>query len=276
MNIILSDFFENLQLYKQIIYNYQNRREIFYDYINQISFKGSFPYSIWDYENFNFNCTSNETIRREINYMQDNNVCLFLNCRNTKLENNHFHDNYSNMILEYAKEISCFTIVNSDNLAQYIKNNYPQISIIADKNMEILINKELYSYKIIDKNAVKEITDNKNKYILYLNKYCPDKCSCIEEKSKDKLNYCKIKSFECRNYIKLFKDSMQSNNFIDNEDIEKYIDSGFSHFIISTNKEDKYENLECILYFLIKPAYIDKFRLNLLKEVPAILCNKNI
>ena len=103
------------------------------------------------------------------------------------------------------------------------------------------------------------------KYIIYLNSYGPDKKEIADKKSKDILEFNSINYDSYPLEIATFEESKKLADFVSVEIMEKLAFGGIKNFIIKNNKNSYYEILESFIYYLIKPEYQDKIRLELIK-----------
>ena len=194
--------------------------------IEKIGLIGNFPYCIWAKHNKTVEIYSYEKIENELKYITDNNLMLFFEFDNTRLEEKHFYDTYMNMILKMAQNVDVYALVYNEKLAEFIKNKYEYIKTVNIKDLA--------------KNSI--YTTDMEQDIETLNKM-----------SDDVLNF------------EFPMNKQETYTSLSLEDIEKYAQEGIKNFIIKVNTADKYEIVNNYINYLIKPEYKDEVRLKLLK-----------
>lgn len=261
INIIIDSLSNNRDIIQFLISRKKEEPEIFNDNILSISVMGTFPYCIWSSLSEQKTYTAREDIENDCKLFADNKISVFYDFQNTKLNQNHFYDKYSNLILSLSRENSVYAIVADNELANYLKQNYPEIKLVTSA---IKDSGDNYDYSVVYLPDIKPT--NIEKQIVYLNSYC-DKCyQCIDIESENKLNFEKIISVDCPNIKKTFEETKNNKFFVSNSKIEELLQKGIKNFIIS-GTQDKYEMIESCLYYLIKPEYQNEVRLKAIKQI---------
>ena len=254
INIILPTQQQLLNISKTFMIFWKISPEYFYDFISKISFKGSFPYCIWSCEEQDKIFRTKEEIISFLLFAKENNNAIYFDFSNTKLENLHFYDRYTNYFLSLTKDMETYAIVANLELGKYIKEHFPHIKLV-DKN-------SIFDIQIADK---KSTIQNYEKTIMYLNSYCNNCEVCINEKSIKKLNFEQINIIKCQNITDSFENSKTNEFFISLENLKEYVRKGIRNFIIKEQTFDKYEYIESCLYYLVKPEFHNIVRLKMLK-----------
>ena len=226
INLIFSKETISYNIIKRILNLKEQMPEILNENIETIGFIGNFPYCIWAKYNPAIEIYSYEKIENELKFIADNNLMLFFEFDNTKLEEKHFHDTYMNMILKMAQNADIYALVYNEKLAEFIKNKYEYIKTVNIKDLA-----ENFIY-----------TTDVEKDIETLNKM-----------SENVLNF------------EFPMNKQETYTSLTLEDIEKYKQEGIKNFIIKINDTDKYDMVNSYINYLIKPEYKDEVRLKLLK-----------
>ncbi len=225
-NLIFSLEETSSNIIKRILDLKEKTPDILNQNIEKIGFAGNFPYCIWAKHNKTVEIYSYEKIENELKYITDNNLMLFFEFDNTRLEEKHFYDTYMNMILKMAQNADIYALVYNEKLAEFIKNKYEYIKTV---NIKDLAKNSIYTTDI-------------EKDIETLNKM-----------SEDVLNF------------EFPMNKQETYTSLSIEDIEKYTKEGIKNFIIKINDTDKYDMVNSYINYLIKPEYKDEVRLKLLK-----------
>ncbi len=225
-NLIFSLEETSSNIIKKILNLREQMPEILNENIEKIGFVGNFPYCIWAKHNQTVEIYSYEKIENELKFIADNNLMLFFEFDNTRLEEKHFNDTYMNMILKMAQDVDIYALVYNEKLSEFIKNKYEYIKTV---NIRDLAQNSIYTTDI-------------EKDIETLNKM-----------SEDVLNF------------EFPVNKQETYTSLSLEDIEKYAQEGIKNFIIKINDTDKYDMINKYINYLIKPDYRDEVRLKLLK-----------
>ncbi len=268
-NIIIPAISELMLLCSKIIEFKKDRPEIYRTKLNSIQVYGRFPYSIWSQEPSERKYTYMEDIEQNLKFLKDNNTDIYYEFSNTQLTKESVYDSFCNMELSLSENLTVFAIVYSQYLVKYVKTNYPNVKLIRPQLYDKTIPDEYYDLYIINyEHYTKEkdrILMHPEKYIIYLNSYGPDKKEIADKKSKDILEFNSINYDSYPLEIATFEESKKLADFVAVEIMEKLAFGGIKNFIIKNNRNSYYEILESFIYYLIKPEYQDKIRLELIK-----------
>ena len=268
-NVIMDNTRCDFDMMWQILEVRQEMPHAFFDEIQKLSVYFMFPYSIWSKSKTNRNFLPYENIVSDTNRLEDNGCGLFFEFENVDITPDLFHDRYSNMVLDIAKYKDTYAVVYNSELANYIKENYPDIKLVQSEIKRNIYIDKPYDMGVVDyityKNN-KNILQNKSSYILTLNSFCKNSYRCINILSRNKLDYGIDKPVNCSDKVNSFKEMQKNDLFISKEEIEKINNDGIQNFIIKTNSDDRFEILETYLYYLVKPEFIDLIRLKIIKN----------
>lgn len=268
-NIFISNFTNYLSTIKIILQIKNDYPQYFKEEISQIGLLGSFPYSIWSCAQMGNGFTNNISLENDLRYILDNNLKLIFDFSNTNLKQENFYDSFSNFVLNMTNELKIdysICITNKD-LAKFIKEKYNNINFINANYNKQLFDDEFFTSNIIDweffNNNKEEIEKNSEKYILKLNSFCENCYSCKEKISKAILNF-EIYNNTCEKISKSFESSKENKFFVSQAEIEK---NSITNFIINLNSTEVFENIEVLLYYLVKEENQAEVKLMLLKQI---------
>jgi hypothetical protein len=147
--------------------------EFFYPNIEIEAVYGVFPFSIFDGgrifgESRNKHCTIEDIIKITDDYNKYN-VSTRLVYTSSQLEPKHFTDHFGNIALEISNQNPINqVVVNNDEFANYIKTNYPNLSLISSTTK--CLNKEQFLEELKKDNYHEICLDyNLNSNINFLN-----------------------------------------------------------------------------------------------------------
>jgi collagenase-like PrtC family protease len=285
LNFYLPDFFYLFKLNFNTIQYIKKNPAFFYDNINIKAVYGAFPPSIWNGgRTMSFDFVERDVIKATINNFNDMGVALRFTFTNTLLTEEHMYDSYCNECMKSGNNGLNEVLVNSSILEKYIRENYPKYKIISSTTKGIKtidgLNSELEKYPIVvadytlnNKEDLFNIPDRGRCEIL-LNTYCADDCRHRQEHyrflAKVQLQQ-EVEPFQCPHG----RDQVLTNNiydimkinksFVTVEDLYgKYVPAGFREFKIEGRKLNQYEVIEYYIYYLVKPEYRDKVRVDLM------------
>lgn len=264
-----------------IIKTLQEHPEYFYDNISIGAVYGTFNGAIWNGGRVFSGMNELEEIESIIKEYNSLNIPLRFTFTNCLIEKQHLLDNYCNLIMSKANNGMNEVIVNSPLLEDYLRKNYPNFKYILSTTSCLrdikIINEQTKYYDMIvldyndnhNKTFLESIQD-KNKIELLVNAYCNPNCKRRKEHykilSEAQLTFSQEKgkfSCECMNYN--FYDTILLKNFITQEELyNNFFEWGFSNFKIEGRTVHLANLIESYIYYLIKPQYKDKMRLQLL------------
>jgi len=259
--------------------------QLFYDDITVKAVYGAFPPSIWNGGRvMSFDFVERDVIKATLKNFNDMGVALRFTFTNTLLKEEHVHDAYCNMCMELGNNGFNEVLANSPILERYIIKTYPKYRIISSTTKGIksidALNMELERYPIVvadytlnNKEELFQIP-NRDRCEILLNTYCADNCQYRQEHyrflAKLQLQQ-ELEPFRCphgRDHVLAnnMYDLMKINkSFVTVEDLYgKYVPAGFREFKIEGRKLNQYEVIEYYIYYLVKPEYRDKVRVDLI------------
>ena len=283
IKIYLPGLWTKGNLNRAIIFEFQNKREYFYDDITIGGVYGSFPNCIWNGGRVITGGCDNNDMHNVVEYYKKNNIPMRFTFTNCLLEEKHLQDTYSNLIMDIANNGNNEVLVNSTLLEEYIRKNWPNYKIISSTTKCLVdiekfneeLSKDYYMVvldyrKNFDNDFITNIDENnKNKVEILLNAYCAPNCgkrsAHYEYLSKCQLMY--IGNTECFcNDLKLdFLDCLENENTLNINDMFDFHNHGFNNFKIEGRTNNIYDVLESYVYYMVKPYYKDRVRLDLLK-----------
>ena len=284
LNFYLPDFFYFFKLNFSTIQYIKNNPQYFYDDIHIKAIYGAFPPSIWNGgRTMSFDFVERETIAATIKNFNNLGVALRFTFTNTLLTEEHVHDSYCNECLKLADNGMNEVLVNSPILEAYIREKYPKYRIISSTTKGIKsidgLNKELEKYPIVvadyTLNNKEELftIPNRDRCEILLNTNCADNCQYRQKHYRflAKLQLQEeIEPFQCpyeRDHVlalNMYKMMNVNKSFVKVEDLYgKYVPAGFKEFKIEGRKLNPYEVLEYYVYYLVKPEYKDRVRVDL-------------
>ncbi len=266
----------------------------FRDGVKIASVFGAFPGSLWNggrnvYGPFNADMT-----RKVMEEYNKRGVPLRFTFTNPVLEEKHLSNKECNEILKMADNGLNEVIVMSPMLEQYIRENYPRYKITSSTCKQIRdmndLNAELdkpYSLVVIDYNwnnkfdMLEQIKDKARCEILVnacCQPNCPRRGQHYTEIGKYQIDLCNAakSTIQIKNIVHdpfpcefMGYDIYMSSKFsthISPESIEKdYLPMGFNQFKLEGRTIGDIEMVEMYVYYLAKPEYRDKVRLDILR-----------
>lgn len=288
MKFYLPDFCQRLNLNLYIIDLLQKYPEYFYDGIEIGAVYGAFPPAIWNGGRLIIGGALKQDIEETISELNKRGVSIRYTYTNSLIEERHLQDTYCNLTMEIANNGMNEVIVNSPILEAYLRDKYPNFKYIlsttrCERDID-KINEATKNYDLV----VTDYRDNQNltflqsihdksKIELLVNAYCDPKCPMrmrhYEAISRHQINYEAIEPeqdkffLDCPTYNRDFYDIFQFPSVLTTKDIYgKYSRMGFSNFKIEGRTMPVPQIIESYLYYLIKPEYKDKVRLEILKN----------
>ena len=285
LNFYLPDFFYLFRLNFYTIHYMKNNPKYFYDNIIVKAVYGAFPPSIWNGgRTMSFDFVERSSIAATIKNFNDIGVALRYTFTNAWLKEEDVYDSYCNECMKLADNGMNEVLVNSPVLENYIREKYPRYKIISSTTKGIKsidgLNRELEKYPIVvadyTLNNKKELFEipNRDRCEILLNTNCADNC---QHRQKHYNFLAKLQKqeetepFRCpyeRDHVLTLNmyDMMQVNkSFVTVEDLYgKYVPAGFKEFKIEGRKLNQYEVIEYYIYYLVKPEYKDKVRVDLM------------
>ena len=286
MNFYLPDFFYKFKLNSEITDLMQKNPEYFYDGVKIGAIYGTFPGAIWNGGRKYLGITDFDNIESTISSFNDRDIPLRFTFTNCLIEEKHLQDTYCNLIMDIGRNGKNCVIVNSELLANYLKEKYPNYQYIlsttrCERNIES-INQYCRDYDMVvtdyrdnpNLDFLSQIED-KSKIEILVNAYCSPNCQRRKEHYKslsfDQLNFRKNSAsdqlFNCSTQFRSFYEALEFDTVLKKEELyTTYSDLGFENFKIEGRTSNLFDVLESYIYYLVKPEYKDKVRLYLLKH----------
>lgn len=209
---------------------------------------------------------------------------------NSLLNEYDLHDRYCNLIMDLFQDLSPEVVVNSPLLEEYLRNNYPTASFISSttkrlRDSETQLKEFTHDYKYVcldyDYNYNFDFLDSiqekeRNRVEILINSTCPKGCNARvlhqEFSNKRQLEYdsddnCESEEFfkNCPKIRRCMGHSSSGNgnsdslyggtNYILPQDLDKYLDKGYSHFKIQGRELITSQLFAEFLPYLIRPEY---------------------
>ncbi|MCR4809846.1 MAG: hypothetical protein K5896_08290 [Prevotella sp.] len=227
--------------------------------------------------------------KKQLQNIHDTYVKLGVNVRfiftNSLLNEHDLYDRYCNLIMNIFQDMSPEVVVYSPLLEVYLRNKYPTASFISSttkrlRSSEAQLEEFRHNYKYIcldyDYNYNYDFLNciqekERDRVEILINSTCPKGCNARvfhqEFSNKRQLEYdsdddCESESFfnNCpkikRGTITDDKKNLYSGtNYILPQDLDKYLDMGFSHFKIQGRELTPSQILAELFPYLIRPEY---------------------
>ncbi len=210
---------------------------------------------------------------------------------NPLLNEHDLYDRYCNLVMNIFQDLAPEVVVNSPLLEQYLRNNYPTASFISSTTKRLRSSEEQlkefsHDYKYIcldyDYNYDFEFLDSipdkdRSRVEILINSICPKGCNVrvlhqkfcaerqLEYESDDECDDsepffrgCPLKKrrietpFSKQGYA---LDFLNGTNYILPQDLDKYLDKGFSHFKIQGRELNRSQMFAEFFPYLIKPEF---------------------
>lgn len=290
---IIPGMYEHYSLNKNLLFLLKNEKHLFYDDIKIKSVYGNFQHTIFEggrvFHNYNF--SSYEKIEEIINFYNLNfNIPVRYVFTNGLLEEKHYTDRYTNILLELANNNKINEVVlRDDNLKKYIKDNFPNISFISSTtkclNNTNLLKKELQNkdYKMVclDYNLNHNFTflnslnkKEKEKCEFLVNAICPPGCpnrkKHYQANSIYNLHYGNCYSLTKCGIINSLPSNTVSNfsNTITPEELRKYYKKNkFKYFKLEGRTSSNLEQACVYAQYMALPEHKYEVILKLMKNL---------
>ena len=279
LNILLADYMKKFPQY-------------FYDDVTIGSVYGTFPTSLWNGGRYFEGDIDPRVISEILRQFNSRGIPCRFTFTNPLLTEEHLSDKFCNNVMKAADNGLNEVIVMSPLLEEYIRKNYPSFKITSSTCKQIEDPEELaeelekdYSLVVLDYNLNNrfELLENlkpKEKVELLINACCNPNCKRRKEHyasiGKEQIRYWetkkknpnaefKFKDFPCEQVRLHLYDTIKYSTHISPELIyEKYVPMGFENFKIEGRSVPDINVLENYVYYMARPEYKDRVRLELL------------
>lgn len=240
---------------------------------------GTFPGAIWNGGRAVFGITGKNDMESILKTYNSRGIPVRFTWTNSLLEEKHLQDTYCNLIMRLADNGLNQVLVNSPELEEYIRREYPRFPVISSTTKRITgvdgVLRELekdYFLVVLDydlnhdEEALRSIEPYAGRVELLVNEVCypgcPKRAEHYRQQSLMQLEYDINTAFPCPNNTqeRSFSECMKRPAFISNEEIGNYIDRGFVNFKIAGRGMPLNYVEESYLYFLVKEEHREFIR----------------
>lgn len=266
--------------------------ELFYDNVKIGSVYGAFPNMLWNGGRYLQGTVDPRVLREIVNQFNSRGIPLRFTLTNPVLKAEHLDDPLCNSILKAANNGMNEAIVFSPMLEDYLRIHYPEMPLTSSTCKQIENEEELkaemdkdYSLVVLDYNFnnnfdILERLPKKEKAELLINPCCNPHCTRRGEhyrsigrshieyteriKRHDAKNY-RPEPFTCECMQRHLYQTTDSPLHISPQAIyEKYVPMGYRNFKIEGRSIPDVNVLENYVYYMVKPEFKDKARLEML------------
>lgn len=209
---------------------------------------------------------------------------------NPFLNEHDLYDRYCNLVMSIFQDMSPEIVVNSPLLEEYLRNNYPAASFVSSttkrlRSSEAQLNEFSHDYKYVcldyDYNYNFEFLDSipqreRDRVEILINSTCPRGCNARvlhqEFSAKRQLEFnsdddCESERFygECPKIKRIMQassllDDTTKNiyigtNYIFPQDLDNYLDKGYSHFKIQGRELKTSQLFAEFLPYIVRPDF---------------------
>ena len=273
LNFALPDFTANLQMNMSLIESWRSNPAMFRDGVRIDSVYGSFP-----------QCKANggrhvlglrytaEHMDATFSALNDAGVKARLTFTNLFVDSAMLReDAYVQRILDVASRHNVEIIVYSDEVADYLRNNYP-FKLVLSTTREItdidVLNDALerFDYVVLNYNLNKDYDfisriDHPERIEMMVNEVCAPNCPVrqkhYEHESRDQLRgestlFCE----ECRRPKAEFYELFDGPIVLSNEEVDRLrTEYGVRNFKIVGRKRNREKMVDALMYYLVKPEF---------------------
>ena len=270
----------NFRLINQILLNLmKDYPSKFKDGYKIGSVYGTFPGAIWNGGRAVFGAAYKGDIEKIIKMYNSRGVPVRFTWTNSLLEEKHNQDTFCNMIMKLADNGKNQVLVNRPSLEEYIRREYPGYAVISSTTKRIVnleeVKEELSKdYHLVgldydlnhEEEVLKELEPFAGKIELLVNEICSPGCKRRAEhykaESLSQLEFDKDTYFQCphQNAKRGFSECMKRPAFINNEEIDSYIERGYVNFKIAGRGLSQDFLIDSYLYFLVKEEHREFIR----------------
>lgn len=289
INFYVPNFWQLYNLNTTLVEYMRGHPEKFYDDINIASIYGNFPSCIWNGGRTMVGPRAEpENVKATIEGLNELGIAARFTFTNCLLEEKHLSDEYCNMIMQAASNGMNEVVINSPILEKYLREEYPNFKYISSttkclsNEQDIFDEAEKYYLTVLDyrKNIdipfLQKIRDSgkSDKYELLINAYCSPNCN------KRDIHYIYLSRLQlqefkgvphfCDNTLDTFYQVLEAYpTVLKVPDLYEIYNKefGFRHFKIEGRTANFFDVLESYIYYMVKPEWKDKVRLDLCKEV---------
>lgn len=232
---------------------------------------GTIPGAVWNGGRAVFGILDRERIAGILKGYNDRGIPVRFTWTNTLLEKRHLYDTYCNLIMELGNNGINQALVNSLELEQYIRREFPAYALVSSTTKRMTdreaLKRELEKdYKLVvldydlnrDEKALAMAQSCADKVEILVDEICypncPKRSEHYRDESRMQLAYTMKTDFKCTNKSTkpAFTECRKRPAFISNEEIQGYIDRGFVNFKLVGRGLPLTFVRDSYLYFLVK------------------------
>ena len=232
---------------------------------------GTFPGAIWNGGRAVFGITCKKDMQRIVDTFNRFGVPVRFTWTNPLLGEKHVYDTYCNLIMSVADNGKNEVLVNSPVLEQYLRENYPDFGFISSTTKRLTRLEEIQAeldknYKLVvldydlnhDEKVLSALESVADRIEILVDEICFPGCQKrkrhYEDEALMQLTYEKGTVFPCPNRTTRpsFAECKKRPSFISNEEIDGYIERGYTNFKIVGRGLPQDMVLESYLYYLVK------------------------
>lgn len=263
------------RLFNQVVINLmKDYPEKFRDGYRIGSVYGTFPGAIWNGGRAVFGITGKTDIEAILKIYNSRGIPVRFTWTNSLLEEKHLQDTYCNLIMRLADNGLNQVLVNTPELEEYIRREYPGFKLISSTTKRLTdlggLKKEFEKdyYLVVldydlnhDEEALAVVQPYADRVEILVNEVCYPGCvkraEHYRQQSRMQLEFDVNTAFPCpnRDSQRTFEDCKKRPAFISNEEIGSYIDRGFVNFKIAGRGMPVDYVKESCLYFLVKDEH---------------------
>ena len=302
----LPDFARLFRFNANFINMMEKSPELFREGVEIASVYGVFPPSIWNGGRVMNGMCQKDFIKGVSSYFNNKGIPLRFTFTNPMLEKKHLSDEFCNMVMHICDNGMNECIVVSPILEEYIRKNYPNYKLTSstckrltdpealkaemEKDYHIVV----LDYDFNNKFDILEKIPHKEKCEILVNACCNPGCphrtlhyqtigyeqiayaNHVKKYPNLPFNSDKFAhdhpegeaAFACKCDHRSLFDIKELSTHITPDDIwNKYVPMGFNQFKIEGRTFDIFNLMEHYLYYMIKPEFVDRARLILLRNM---------
>ncbi len=292
----IPDFYLHWELNLNLIDMIKAHPEYFYDGVEIASCYGCFAPALWNGGRAVSGHSSSARITNTIREFNSRGVPIRYTFTNPTITEADLSDPFCNKICREAENGFNELIVNKDFLEAYIRKNYPKYPLISStvkqiEDLDTLLKEFEKDYKLVvlDYNWNNDFErlamipeDLRARCEVLINPYCTPHCKrraehyrVLGESQRAASNMPavpvpgaespmkKAMEFNCANTSMNFYQIQKFDTFVGLDSIKKYLEMGFNNFKIEGRTLALPNVLESYMYYMVKPEYRDKVRLEM-------------
>lgn len=304
----IPDFWKHGNLNLYLIDLIKTHPEYFYDGIEIASCYGCFAPALWNGGRTVGGYTNRERIKVTIEEFNKRGVPIRYTFTNPTLTEKDLKDSFCNDLCKFAENGFNEIIVNAPFLEAYVREKYSKYPLVSSTVKQIedydqLIEELHKDYKLVvldynwnnDFEKLEKIPQElRSRCEILINPYCVPHCKRRKE-HYEVLGECQRKcsrvvsqlvpparganpeqpmeqaeQFNCPNTHYNFYQITQLGNFVSRDNVfGRYLEMGFNNFKIEGRVLAAPNVIESYVYYMVKPEYRDKVRLDMLTYHPA-------